>query len=129
MPARIMIAAGDDLMLVLMSYNVAAAGHVVEGLSCGAAAEARIAEDLPDLLVLDWTLPRISGIQLCRRLRRMWTPEQLPILIVGAPGDAAGRDYALVNGACDFLTKPFTVNALLLTVQRLLARRCPQAAE
>ncbi len=128
-PARLMIVDGDDVMLVLMSYNLVAAGHAVEALSCGAEAEARITKDRPDLLVLDWMLPGLSGLQLCRRLRRTWQPEQLPILIVGAQGGAADRDFALANGACEILAKPFSMQALQLTVLRLLARSHLQAAE
>jgi len=129
MPARILIVNSDDPMLVLMSYNIAAVGHTVEALSSGTAAQTRIAQSLPDLVVLDWMLPGLSGIQLCRRLRRSWTHEQLPILIVGANSDAADRDYALASGANEFLCKPFSMTLLHQTVHRLLARQGLQAAE
>ena len=71
-------------MALLISYNLEAEGYVVESVARGDEAELRLSENLPDLLILDWMLPGLSGIEICRRLRASETTRTLPVIMVTA---------------------------------------------
>jgi two-component system phosphate regulon response regulator PhoB len=82
---------------------------------------------LPDLLVLDWMLPGLSGIELCRRLRMRTDTAALPILMLTARGEEDERIRGLATGADDYVVKPFSVPELMARVQALLRRARPEA--
>ena len=78
MPPHIMVVEDEEALLELLRYNFETAGYHVETIADGEQAEARLKEAVPDLLVLDWMLPGLSGIELCRRLRQSVTPRTFP---------------------------------------------------
>ncbi len=80
---------------------------------------------MPDLVVLDWMLPGLSGIELCRRLRARAETERLPILMLTARGEEAERVRGLATGADDYVVKPFSVPELIARVRALLRRVKP----
>ena len=78
-------------MALLITYNLEAEGYVVESVARGDEAERRLAERLPDLLILDWMLPGVSGIEICRRLRARETTRTLPVIMVTARNEESER--------------------------------------
>lgn len=129
MPPRVMIVEDDEVMLLLLQYNIEAAGYRVHGCTRGDEVAEQVAADRPDLVILNWTLPGISGLQLCRRVRGLWCASSLPILMLTARSDPADRDYALRLGVNEYICKPFSFGVLLPRVRRLLESRALLAAE
>jgi len=84
MPPRLMIVEDDGPIVDLLRYNFEAAGYAVEVVMHGDEAEARLRESVPDLLILDWALPGLSGIELCRRLRQKPSTQNLPLIMLTA---------------------------------------------
>ena len=89
-------------------------------------ADTRLKERVPDLVVLDWMLPGLSGIELCRRLRARPETKQLPIIMLTARGEESERVRGLATGADDYIVKPFSVPELLARVKGLLRRASPE---
>ena len=117
----------DDLAIAeLVRYNLAAEGYRVAVASTGEEAEVMVDEDRFDLVVLDWMLPGLSGIELCRRLRRRDTTAAVPILMLTARGEEADRVRGLATGADDYVVKPFSVPEMTARVKALLRRAAPQ---
>src|SRR6478752_8714052 len=109
---KIMVVEDEEPLCVLLRYNLEAEGYQVEVVMRGDEAEIRLQENVPDLLVLDWMLPAISGIELCRRLRMRGETERLPIIMLTARGEESDRVRGLATGADDYLVKPFSVPEL-----------------
>jgi two-component system, OmpR family, phosphate regulon response regulator PhoB len=122
---RVGIVEDSREMATLLDYNLQAAGYTVQIMSRGDEAEGCIVEQKPDLLILDWMLPGLSGIELLRRLRRSAGTRDLPIIVVTARNDENDLIRALETGADDFVAKPFSVRELLARVEALLRRRAP----
>ncbi len=123
---RIVIVEDEESLTLLLRYNLEAAGYEVETAARGDEAELRLRERLPDLLVLDWMLPGLSGIELCRRLRGRADTAQLPILMLTARGEEDERIRGLATGADDYVVKPFSVAELMARVKALLRRASPE---
>jgi two-component system phosphate regulon response regulator PhoB len=111
---------------LLISYNLEAEGYVVESVARGDEAELRLSENLPDLLILDWMLPGLSGIEICRRLRASETTRTLPVIMVTARCEESERVRGLAVGADDYVVKPFSVIELMARVHALLRRSRPE---
>ena len=94
----------------------------METIAEGGCAEVRLKETVPDLLVPDWMLPGLSGIELCRRLRQAVATKNLPIIMLTARGEECDRARGFETGADDYVTKPFSVTELLARVAALLMR-------
>jgi two-component system phosphate regulon response regulator PhoB len=92
----------------------------------GEEAEMLLAEDQFDLAILDWMLPGLSGIELCRRLRRRDATKSMPVLMLTARGEEGDRVRGLATGADDYVVKPFSVPELQARVRALLRRTAPQ---
>ena len=88
---------------MLLRYNLEAEGYQVEIVTRGDDAEIRLQENVPDLLVLDWMVPAVSGIELCRRLRMRPETQRLPIIMLTARGEESDRVRGLSSGADDYL--------------------------
>jgi two-component system, OmpR family, phosphate regulon response regulator PhoB len=129
MAARILVVEDEQPLVTLLSYNLEAAGHEVSVATRGDDAEELLRDDAPDLLILDWMLPGISGIELCRRLRQRAATKALPILMLTARGEEADRVRGLATGADDYVVKPFSVAELMARVKALLRRANPALAE
>jgi two-component system, OmpR family, phosphate regulon response regulator PhoB len=123
--ASILIVEDEPALVELLRYNLEAAGYVVRAAMTGAAAEEALVEERFDLVLLDWMLPEISGIELCRRIRQRPETRHLAILMLTARGEEADRIRGLSTGADDYVVKPFSINEVLARVKALLRRAAP----
>jgi two-component system phosphate regulon response regulator PhoB len=126
MSARILIIEDEEPLTLLLRYNLEAEGYDVDTTARGDEAEIKLKESVPDLLVLDWMLPGMSGIELCRRLRARPDTERLPIIMLTARGEESERVRGLATGADDYIVKPFSVPELVARVRALLRRASPE---
>ena len=126
MSARILVVEDEEALTTLLRYNLDAEGYDVETVARGDDADTRLKERVPDLIVLDWMLPGLSGIELCRRLRARPETRQLPIIMLTARGEESERVRGLATGADDYIVKPFSVPELLARVKGLLRRASPE---
>ncbi len=125
MNAKVLIVEDEEALALLLQYNLEAEGFRVSLASRGDEAEVAISEEPPDLIILDWMLPGLSGIELCRRLRAGKTSRPIPILILTARGEEQDRIRGLTVGADDYVVKPFSVPELLARVRAILRRASP----
>ncbi len=126
MNANIMIVEDEEALTLLLRYNLETQGYEVETIARGDEADTRLREGTPDLVILDWMLPGLSGIELCRRLRARPETRQLPIIMLTARGEESERVRGLSTGADDYIVKPFSVPELLARVNALLRRASPE---
>jgi len=126
MSARILVVEDEEALATLLRYNLEAEGYDVEIVVRGDEADTRLKERIPDVVVLDWMLPGLSGIELCRRLRTRPDTRQLPIIMLTARGEESERVRGLATGADDYIVKPFSVPELLARVRGLLRRAAPE---
>jgi two-component system, OmpR family, phosphate regulon response regulator PhoB len=126
MKPRVMIVEDEQALNLLLRYNLESEGFEVDIVERGDDAEVRIRENVPDLLILDWMLPGVSGIEICRRLRARPETKQLPILMLTARGEESERVRGLGTGADDYVVKPFSLPELLARVHALLRRAKPE---
>lgn len=129
MPLRVMIVEDEESLLELLRYNFERAGYVVETTADGQLVEARLAKFAPDILIIDWMLPGLSGIELCWRLRRDPATRSLPLVMLTARGEGLDRARALNAGVDDYIVKPFSVSELIGRVEALLAKRGQRTRE
>lgn len=123
---RIAVVEDEEALSVLLRYNLEAEGFEVDTILRGDEAEIRLQERQPDLLILDWMLPGVSGIELCRRLRQRPETERLPIIMLTARGEESDRVRGLSTGADDYLVKPFSTPEFIARVRALLRRAKPE---
>lgn len=125
MRAKVLIVEDEAPLAEMLRYNLEAEGFTVAHAETGEEAEIAIAEDCPDLVVLDWMLPRVSGIELCRRLRAKPETHSISILMLTARGEESDRIRGLSTGADDFVVKPFSLPELMARVKAILRRAAP----
>jgi two-component system phosphate regulon response regulator PhoB len=123
---RILVVEDETALATLLVYNLQAEGYQVEHVDNGDEAELRIAESPPDLVLLDWMLPGVSGLEICRRLRARDTARDMPIIMLTARGEEAERVRGLSVGADDYVVKPFSTPELMARVRALLRRARPE---
>ena len=128
MAARILIVEDEAALAELLAYNLEAAGHAVRVARDGEEAALLLAEEEFDLALIDWMLPGVSGLELCRRLRRQERTSGLPVIMVTARGEEEDRVRGLETGADDYLTKPVSMAELRARVGALLRRARPGLA-
>jgi two-component system, OmpR family, phosphate regulon response regulator PhoB len=126
MMPRILIVEDEAALTLLLRYNLEAAHYTVETAARGDEAEIKLRESPPDLVILDWMLPGLSGIEICRRLRARSETRQIPIIILTARGEESERIRGLATGADDYIVKPFSVPELIARVSALLRRAAPE---
>ncbi|MBY0530580.1 MAG: phosphate regulon transcriptional regulator PhoB [Xanthobacteraceae bacterium] len=126
MKPKVLVVEDEEALSVLLRYNLESEGYDVEAVNRGDEAEIRLKENLPDIVVLDWMLPGLSGIELCRRLRARSETERLPILMLTARSEEAERVRGLSTGADDYMVKPFSVPEFVARVRALLRRASPE---
>ena len=126
MKPRVLIVEDEQALNLLLRYNLESEGFDVDIVERGDEAEMRVAEVSPDLVILDWMLPGVSGIEVCRRLRARPETKQLPILMLTARGEESERVRGLGTGADDYVVKPFSLPELLARVHALLRRAKPE---
>ena len=123
---RILVVEDESDVAQLLAYNLEAEGYVVECVERGDEAVLRLAENVPDLVILDWMLPGVSGLEICRRLRAREKTRTLPVILVTARGKEDERVRGLSIGADDYVVKPFSVAELMARVRALLRRARPE---
>ena len=126
MQPKITVVEDEEALSVLLRYNQEAEGYEVETIVKGDEAELRLQERGPDLLILDWMLPGVAGIELCRRLRQRRETERLPIIMLTARGEESERVRGLSTGADDYVVKPFSTPELMARVKAMLRRAKPE---
>jgi two-component system phosphate regulon response regulator PhoB len=125
----ILVVEDEAPLLTLLRYNLEKQGFRVEEAADGQEALMRVAEARPDLVLLDWMLPALSGLEVCRQLRRRPTTRDLPIIMVTARTEDQDAVRALDLGADDYIAKPFVMEALLARIRALLRRAGGVAAK
>ena len=118
----IMVVEDEAPLATMLRYNLEKQGFRVEEAADGQEALTRIAETRPDLVLLDWMLPAMSGIEVCRQLRRRPNTRDLPVIMVTARVEDQDAVRALNTGADDYVTKPFNIEALMARMRALLRR-------
>lgn len=127
MAASILIVEDEEPLRLLLAYNFEAEGFRVRSTDVGEDVPRMVADERPSLIVLDWMLPGISGIEVCRLLRAKQETRDIPILMLTARGEEAERVRGLSLGADDYVVKPFSVPELLARVRSILRRADPEA--
>jgi two-component system phosphate regulon response regulator PhoB len=125
----ILVVEDEAPLMTLLRYNLEKQGFRVEEAADGQEALLRVAEARPDLVLLDWMLPALSGIEVCRQLRRRPNTRDLPIIMVTARTEDQDAVRALDTGADDYIAKPFAMEALLARIRALLRRSGSIAAK
>jgi two-component system phosphate regulon response regulator PhoB len=123
---KVLIVEDEEPLAMLLRYNLEAEGYTVETCMRGDEADIRLREDQPDLMILDWMLPGLSGIELCRRLRSRAETERLPVIMLTARGEEQERIRGLATGADDYVVKPFSIPELMARVRAMLRRAKPE---
>jgi two-component system phosphate regulon response regulator PhoB len=126
MSARIFIVEDEEPLTLLLRYNLEAEGYTVDTSARGDEADLRLLENPPDLVVVDWMLPGLSGIELTRRLRARAVTARLPIIMLTARGEEGERVRGLATGADDYIVKPFSLPELIARIGALLRRASPE---
>jgi two-component system phosphate regulon response regulator PhoB len=125
MTAKVLIVEDEAPLAEMLRYNFEAEGFRVAHADDGEEAEILVAEERPDLIVLDWMLPGVSGIEICRRLRARMDTRAVPILMLTARGEEGDRIRGLATGADDYVVKPFSLPELMARVKAILRRAAP----
>ena len=126
MTATILIVEDETDLSELMRYNLEAEGFRIVSAESGDEAVERIRDGVPDLILLDWMLPGLSGIELTRRWRSRDETVRTPIIMITARGEEEERVRGLATGADDYVVKPFSMPELVARIQALLRRSSPQ---
>jgi two-component system phosphate regulon response regulator PhoB len=121
----VMVVEDEAPISTLLRYNLEKEGYRVCEAEDGEEALIVAAERKPDLILLDWMLPLLSGIEVCRRLRRMASARTTPIIILTARGEEGDKIRGLNSGADDYVTKPFSPSELMARVRAVLRRAHP----
>jgi len=126
---RILVAEDEEALAQLVHYNLEKEGYRVAVAADGEEAMLLADEETPDLVVLDWMLPRLSGIEVCRRLRAGRKTRNVPVIMLTARGEETDRIRGLDTGADDYIVKPVSMTELAARVRAVLRRVRPGLAE
>ncbi len=129
MKPTVLVVEDEEALSMLLQYNLEKEGYDVVATADGEEAAMLVREIEPDLVLLDWMLPSLSGIELCRRLRSRSETRNLPIVMITARGEEADRIRGLDTGADDYITKPFSTTELMARIRAVLRRIRPALAE
>lgn len=129
MTPYVLVVEDEDALSTLLHYNLEKEGYRVSLAADGEEALTQIDEQLPDLIVLDWMLPKVSGIEVCRRLRGRAETRNVPIIMLTARGEETDRIRGLDTGADDYIVKPFSMIELTARIRAVLRRIRPGLAE
>ncbi len=129
MQPHILVVEDEDSLATLLQYNLEKEGYDVAVAGDGEEALLLVDERLPDLIVLDWMLPKVSGIEVCRRIRQRPEARNVPIIMLTARGEETDRIRGLDTGADDYVVKPFSMTELAARIRAVLRRLRPGLAE
>tara|TARA_R110000803_G_scaffold20032_8_gene51804 strand:+ start:4966 stop:5652 length:687 start_codon:yes stop_codon:yes gene_type:complete len=125
----VLIAEDESAVSELLLYNLQKEDYEVAIAADGEEALMMIDERAPDLILLDWMLPKVSGIEVCRRIRSGGANPNMPIIMLTARGEESDRIRGLDTGADDYVTKPFSTTELMARVRAVLRRIRPGLKE
>ncbi|CDK97778.1 DNA-binding response regulator in two-component regulatory system with PhoR (or CreC) [Magnetospirillum gryphiswaldense MSR-1 v2] len=125
MKPLILIVEDEAALATMLRYNLEKEGYRVCEAGDGEEALTLVSERKPDLVVLDWMLPSLSGIEVCRQLRRKPATRELPIIMLTARGEEGDKIRGLNTGADDYMTKPFSLPELMARIRAMLRRVQP----
>lgn len=123
---KVMIVEDEDAISALLEYNLIKEGFSAVSASDGEEALIKVEEERPDVVVLDWMLPNVSGIEVCRRLRAKTATQSIPIIMLTARSEEADKVRGLEIGADDYMTKPFSMAELAARIRAVLRRVRPR---
>ncbi|MGE8142186.1 phosphate regulon transcriptional regulator PhoB [Novosphingobium sp. NPDC080210] len=128
MQPSVLIVEDDTALSELLQWHFNSEGYDVRATADGEDALIMVREDLPDLIVLDWMIESLSGVEVCRQLRKAKDSARVPIMMLTARGEEEDKIRGLKTGADDYLTKPFSPRELLARAEALLRRSRPALA-
>ena len=129
MKPYVLIVEDEDALATLLEYNFGKEGYETNIAVDGEEALLLAAERTPDLIVLDWMLPKLSGVEVCRRLRRRKETSKTPVIMLTARSDETDRITGLDFGADDYMIKPFSMPELFARTRALMRRAKPSLLE
>jgi two-component system phosphate regulon response regulator PhoB len=129
MPATILVVEDEPAIQELIAYNLKQAGHQTLRADNAEQALNLVSNALPDLVLLDWMLPGLSGIEFARRLRADKRTRTVPIIMLTARSDEQDKLVGLDTGADDYITKPFSPRELMARIKAVLRRRAPEMTD
>ena len=129
MKPSVLIVEDETALVELLRYNLEQSGFKVVVAGDGEEALAAVQEDVPDIILLDWMLPLMSGIEVCRQLRRQTSTANVPIIMLTARGEEGDRVRGLDAGADDYVAKPFSPTELVARIRAVLRRIRPALAD
>ncbi|WP_421736339.1 phosphate regulon transcriptional regulator PhoB [Caulobacter sp.] len=129
MTPYVLVVEDEDALATLLHYNLDKEGYQIGVAGDGEEALTMASERAPDLVILDWMLPKVSGIEVCRRLRGRAETRNVPIIMLTARGEESDRIRGLDTGADDYVVKPFSMVELTARVRAVLRRIRPGLAD
>jgi len=124
--SRILIVEDDPALVELLKFNLETAGYEISIVVDGDNGMAAVEDDQPDLIILDWMLPNVSGIELCRQLRNNSAHRRIPIIMLTARSEEGDKVRGLKTGADDYVVKPFLPSELMARIEALMRRAYPE---
>jgi two-component system, OmpR family, phosphate regulon response regulator PhoB len=125
----VLVVEDEDALATLLDYNLEKEGFRVERAADGEEALLKIEEETPDLLILDWMLPKVSGVEVCRQLRARPETRRTPVIMLTARGEESDKVRGLDTGADDYVVKPFAMSELVARIRALLRRSRPELVD
>jgi two-component system, OmpR family, phosphate regulon response regulator PhoB len=129
MTASILIVEDEAAIHQLLDYNLRAEGYRTRIVETGEDVHAAMNDEMPDLILLDWMLPGLSGIEICRLIRARQETQAIPIIMLTARGEEAERIRGLSTGADDYIVKPFSMLEVMARVRTVLKRLKPETVQ
>jgi two-component system, OmpR family, phosphate regulon response regulator PhoB len=127
MSASILIVEDEAAIHQLLAYNLNAEGFRTRVVETGEEVHAALSDEMPDLVLLDWMLPGLSGIEVCRLIRARPETNALPVIMLTARGEEPERVRGLATGADDYVVKPFSIPELMVRIRTILRRVKPES--
>ena len=124
----VLIVEDEAPLVTLLRYNLEKEGFAVNEAHDGEEALLHLRETKPDAVLLDWMLPRVSGLEICRQIRRVPTWRDLPVIMLTARGEEGDRIRGLDSGADDYIVKPFSPSELIARLRAVIRRARPSSA-
>lgn len=129
MKPLVLIVEDEAPLVTMLRYNLEREGFAVDAAGDGEEALLRIAERKPDAVLLDWMLPLVSGLEVCRQIRRSRATRSVPVIMLTARGEEGDRIRGLDSGADDYVVKPFSPSELVARLRAVIRRAQPSAGE
>ncbi|MEO3427776.1 phosphate regulon transcriptional regulator PhoB [Pelagibius sp. CAU 1746] len=126
MKPLVLIVEDQEALVTMLRYNLESAGFRINTAGDGEEALVAAAEEVPDLILLDWMLPLMSGIEVCRQLRSKSETKRVPIIMLTARGEESDKLRGLDSGCDDYITKPFSPAEMIARVNAVLRRSKPE---